>query len=334
MRNDDKSWRFIKGKDEFTFTKREAIEKVNINDVIDPDIKKTIIEQKGKGIDVRKIKDHQGNIIRHVRVKTRAGKKVKERLNYKSKHNYKNAYYSASGEIPYAIFLTNSDGNNIERKMIPVAIHEIAQVFKDIHKFDIEYYINKFHPNVSEHQDVKLLKVGQKVFVLKNDMEFERKQDIEFQMNRMYKISQFYDDGEGGIYLKYHLEATKDDDIDKNVKETKHKFIEQYDTEFGLPAIVEDLSELDISKRKKDFNDRKYRFVGLKDERFSRLIPFLGEEKVKEIKKEVSKYKKQSSIIEKEGETPLLKISTKDCNFLFENYNFEIDIAGDLKWLE
>lgn len=334
-RNSDGSWEYKTGKEEFTYTKRVKIEEIkNFDDIIDPDIRKIIVKQHNDGVDIRKIKDHQGNIIRHVRVKIKAGRKVKERINYKSKHEYKNTFYSMAGEIPYAIFITNLINGRIERKMIPIPIHEVAQTFKEYHKFTPELYLEKFHEEIKEYQDLKLLKVGQKVFVLKNDNEYENRKDIKFQINRMYKIKKFYDDGANGIYLKYHLEATKDDDIDKKVKESKHLYLKKYDEELGLNEIIEDTSIVDIKERKKDYNDKKYRFVGLKDERFKRLIPFLGEDKVKEIKKEIGKYKKQSSIIEKEGETPLLKITSTDCNFLYENYDFNIDITGKIIWIE
>jgi CRISPR-associated endonuclease Csn1 len=330
------SWKYLTGANEFTYTVRKPITEAKIDDIIDPDIKRIIKEQLKQGIEISNVKDHQGNRIRHVRVKTKAGKKVKERLNYKSKHDYKNAFYSAAGEIPYAIFITNLVNGRIERKMIPVPIHEVAQTFKEYQKFSIEIYLQKFYPEIEikEYQDVKLLKVGQKVFVLNADIEFEKRKEKAFQMNRMYKITQFFVDGSGGVYLKYHLEATKDDDIDMKVKESKHIFLKKYDDEFGLEDIIEDENIADIRERRKDYNDRKYKFVGLKDFRFARLIPHLGEEKVKKIKKEIGKYKKQSSVIEKERETPLLKITSTDCNFLYENYDFKVDITGNIEWIK
>ncbi len=334
LRDENKNWKYLEGADEYTYTVRKPITEVEIEDIIDPDIKKIIKEQIKQGNELSNIKDHQGKRIRRVRVKTKAGKKIKDRINYKSKHEHKNAFYSAAGEIPYAIFITNLVNGRIERKMIPIPIHEIAQTFKEFQKFTPEIYLQKFHPEINEYQDMKLLKVGQKVFVLKEDIEFENRKEKAFQMNRMYKITQFFVDGSGGIYLKYHLEATKDDDIDMKVKESKHLFLKKYDDILGLEDVLEDENIADIRERRKDYQDRKYRFVGLKDFRFARLIPHLGEEKVKEIKKEVSKYKKQSSIIEKERETPLLKVTSTDCNFLFENYDFKIDITGKIEWVE
>ena len=88
-------WKFKEGKDKFVFVKREDINKVKnsdklISSIIDPIIKQIVMEQKNREL----IKDYQGNIIRHVRVKTNNGRIVKERLNYRSKHSYKNIIYS------------------------------------------------------------------------------------------------------------------------------------------------------------------------------------------------------------------------------------------------
>jgi CRISPR-associated endonuclease Csn1 len=329
LRNDDKSWKYKTGTDEFTYAKREPIEKAKIEDVIDPDIKVRIIEQKEKGVDIRKIEDHQDNIIRHVRVKTKAGKKVKDRLNYKSKHDYKNSFYSAAGEIPYAVFLTKKNRETIEHKMIPVAIHEVAQVFKDIHKFDEEYYLNKFHPKLEKYPDIKLLKVGQKAFVLKDDEEFEQRKDVEFQMNRMYVITQFKYDG-SKIMLKYHLEAQSKSDIDSRIKSIKSNILDKVEKELNISPIIEDVVIENSNDRKKDYEKRKIDFKN----RLYNIEENSNRKVASKYKQIIEEYKTESSQIIKEGETSILGFSKNNWNFLFENYDFEIDITGKLTWLE
>lgn len=329
IRNDDGSWRYLKGKDEFKNVVRKPIADVKISDIIDPDIKKHIENQLGNGVSRRKLKDHQGNIIRHVRVKTRAGKKVKDRLNYKSKHDYKNAYYSAAGEIPYAIFITNLVDGRIERKMIPVAIHEVAQTYKDYHEFTPEVYLEKFHPEIEEYKDIKLLKVGQKVFVLKDDNEYERKYEIDFQVNRMYKITQFKYDG-SKIMLKYHLEAQAKSDIDNWIKQTKSDILDIVENDLNIEPIIANESIEDNIERKKDYEKRKINFnlrLKLIEEKGGKKLALNVQEKIEE-------YKTESSKIINEGETPILGLSRNNWNFLFENYDFEIDIIGKLTWLE
>ena len=125
------NWKYKAGKDEFIFVKRENIDKVKSSDklieaIVDPAIKKIVREQKNS----EPIKDYQGNIIRHVRIKTSAGKEVKQRVNYRSKHDYKNKFYSEAGSLPYAVLLQKGVKDTIVREMIPVASFEIAKMYK------------------------------------------------------------------------------------------------------------------------------------------------------------------------------------------------------------
>ena len=104
----------------------------------------------------------------------------------------------------------------------------------------------------------------------------------------------------------------KDDEIDKAVKIKKDELVSEFDKKFGLPEIEEDLSIQDVKERRKKYEDDRYKFVGLKDFRFNRLLPFMGEEEVNKIRKNLSVYRKQSTSIEAEGNTPLLKINKAD----------------------
>ena len=323
-------WKYKSGDDEFIYTERKSIEDVlkKTSDIVDPDIRKLVESQKRN----KPILDFQGNEIRHVRIKVRAGKKVKERVNYRSKHEHKNHFYSASGSIPYAVMLQKSLGDKVERKMIPIASYQIAEVYRKIRTFNEVEFVKKYYPEY-ELYDKKLLKVGQKVFVIQDDEEFNQRNEKEFQRNRLYKITQI---GDNTIYLKFHLEASKDDDIDAKVKIKKDEIVSEFDKKYDLPHITEDETISDAQERKKKYEDQRYRFVGMKDFRFKRLIPYMGEEEVSKLKNNLSKFKKQSSRIESgmDGETPLLKLNKEESwNFLYEDYDFTLNIKGELNWL-
>ncbi len=323
------NWKFKTGKDEYCFVKRENIDKVKTSDslilsIIDPVIRELVRVQKNNA----EIKDYQGNNIRHVRIKTKGGKEVKDRLNYLSKHDYKNKFYSEAGSIPYSILLQKFNKDGVKREMIPIASFEIAKMYKKAGVFDIEKYILDFQPEYKVWKK-ELLKVGQKVLVLKEDNEYEERHDVTFQKNRLYVITKF---SEGSIWLKHHLEATKDEDIDMLAKTKKDKIISLIEKELGLLEIKEDESILNISARKNDFEDRKYKFTSLSNFRFSRLVQLIGIEKTQEIKKKLDIYKKQSSFLEIEGETPLLKMSKENWNFLLEGKDFEMNIGGTIKF--
>lgn len=324
-------WKYKEGKDEFVFVKRESITKVKESDklisaIIDPVIKQLIEEQKNN----YEIKDYQGNIIRHVRIKTSTGKEVKERLNYRSKYDYKNKFYSEAGSVPYAILVQKSDDNNVKRDLIPVTSFEIAKEFKKQRKFIVEDFISVKYPTFLQWDKRQLLKTGQKVIVLNADADFEKRTNIDFQQKRMFVINQF---SEGNIWLNYHLNALSKDEVKKSIADIKDEKLFEYEKEFELPAILPDLNILDNKKRKDDFETRKYRFDNLNSFRFTRLIDSIGLEKTKEIKKELDKYKAIPSTIEIEGETPLLKIGKpENWNFLFEGEDFEISLDGKINW--
>ncbi|GHT67414.1 hypothetical protein FACS189452_05090 [Bacteroidia bacterium] len=329
VKRKNNDWIYKQGKDEFSYVVRKPIKDVlsKIDDIVDPCIRELVRKQKNNA----EIKDFQGNVIRHVRIKVKAGKEVKERVNYRSKHEYKNKFYSESGSIPYAILLQKVVNGNLEKIMIPIASYEIARMYKKAGNFDIEQYIQENHADFAAWNK-QLLKVGQKVFVLKEDNEFEQRKNIDFQRNRLYVITQF---SEGSIWLKYHLTAQADNDIDKSVKEEKNKLLCKYESQYGLPEIIEDANIIDNNARKDDFEKRKYDFTSVdKSFRFTRLLEIIGKEKTKSIKKELDKYKKQSGTIEVEGETPLLKMSKENWNFLLEGTDFEMKLDGTIEFKE
>ncbi|MBC6399840.1 MAG: hypothetical protein GDA37_02295 [Ekhidna sp.] len=253
LRREQGKWIFESGKNEFTFTKRVPVDGVKTNDIIDPKIKDIVANAKAENtIPI----DAQGKTIRHVRIKASTGREVKKRLNYLSKHDYKNKFYSEAGSIPYAIMVEKE-----KKRLIPLPSFEIAKAAKDLNirkwdEADIEKYLSKCPPKLSGYSGKRLLRVGQKVIVFKSDEEYHQKEDLAFQMNRMYYITQFHSDGRR-IYLRYHLEARSRDEINK------------------YPASIE-----------------------------------------------------------VEGDTPLLLMSSKNWNFLYEGEDFEISLLGEIKFIK
>ncbi|MCO5234620.1 MAG: hypothetical protein M9933_00010 [Chitinophagaceae bacterium] len=327
-------WEYKTGKDEFVFVKREPIDKVKASDklieaIIDPIIKKLVKDQKSK----LGIKDYQGKIIRHVRIKTSAGKEVKERVNYTSKYDYKNKFYSESGSLPYAVLLQN---NNNERVMIPVASFELAKAYKKHGSFVIDEYLKKYdkenNTKYADYPGKKLLKVGQKVIILKEDAEYDKRKDVDFQTKRLYVITQF---SEGSIWLKYHLEAQSKDEIKDNISVLKDELLRKYEIKEGINEVVEDLTIQDNKKRKDDYESRRYRFDTISNSfRLKLLSEKIGLEKAKDIKNELDKFKAISSSIEIEGKTPLLKMASKNWNFLYEGEDFKVSLLGEIEWIE
>jgi CRISPR-associated endonuclease Csn1 len=65
---------------------------------------------------------------------------VKERVNYRSKHDYKNKFYSEAGSLPYAILLQRSNNGKVEREMFPIASFELAKAYKKHGSFVIDEF--------------------------------------------------------------------------------------------------------------------------------------------------------------------------------------------------
>lgn len=332
-------WEYKQGKDEFIYTVRKPIKDVlsKIDDIVDPVIKELVRTQRNN----TEIKDYQGNVIRHVRIKTSSGQPVKERVNYRSSHEYKNQYYSAAGSLPYAILLEKGNprkkftkagdipDEKTERMMLPIASFEVAKMNKKSRKFDIEQYIKVQYPDYA-YWNKRLLKVGQKVIVLNNDEEYEKKSDIDFQTKRLYVITKFSD---GSIWMKYHLEAQADKDIDKSIKAEKDRLLRQSEIEHNIPEVSEDNTIKDAVARKDDYENKRYSFARLDAYRFVRLNERIGIDGVKHLKAELDKFKTQSGTIEIEGKTPLLKMSKENWNFLYEGDDFEITLLGELQFI-
>lgn len=319
-------WIYKKGNDEFIYVKREPIEKITqakIKDIVDPSLAKKIESQLGNKV----ILDWQGNTIRHVRIKKKAGKRVKERVNYKSDKNYKNYFYAESGSIPYGIMLFNPSSN--ERVLLQVHSYQVAEVFRLKRKFDIELFVNKYHPQYSKYEKL-LLKVGQRLIVLNNDDEFEKRFNKDFLKNRLYKISKF---DNGSLWLEYHLNAIADGDLDSLVKNKKNELLWTYERNLGLNEVVKDESIKNLKERNEDYERRKFKLNSYDDYRIKRIVDNFGKEKATEIKKELGKFKKVSSFVEAEGETPLLKLNTSESwNFLYEKRDFDTSILGEIKF--
>ena len=320
-------WKYKTGKEEFVFVKREPINRVkssekNINSIVDPQIRKLVKEQKNNSV----IRDSQNNIIRHVRIHTKAGREVKQRINYESKYDYKNKFYSEAGSIPYAILLQKiHKGRNI-KNIIPIPSFEIAKIHKQEGKFDIESCIQRFHPNYKDNNwNKQLLKVGQKVLVLKNDSEYNKRNDIDFQQKRLYFITQFE---EKRILLIYHLETRSKTEISDEIKTIKDSILASIETSLDIPIIEEDTTIKDNKERKQDYEKRKYDF----NKRIDIISQYLKKEDIEAIKKKLEQYKTESSIIEIEGKTPLLKMSRNNWNFLYEGIDFDTTITGNLNF--
>ena len=161
--------------------------------------------------------------------------------------------------------------------------------------------------------------------------QFERNiKDIDFQIKKMYKIIKF----DNAIWLKYHLEAQKDTDIDDKLKLVKDNIVRKVEIEYNIPEVKEDINIKNLKIRKDKYKKDRFSFSNYSDFRLNRLIPFIGKEKIVNLRSKLRKIKTISSEIDKDTIIPLLKINKSErWLFLIEDFDFKIDITGEITWL-
>lgn len=322
------NWSFKSGKDEFVFVKRESIDKVKgssnlISLIVDPVIRELVSRQRANS----EIKDYQGNVIRHVRIHTKSGREVKERINYLSYHEHKNKFYSTAGSIPYAVLLQNFNNGNVDREMISLPSFEIAKMYRDDGRYNIPRFVKKYYSQF-KGWNMDLLKVGQRVFVLNEDLDYEKRNNIEFQKNRLYIISKF---GEDSIWLEHHLNALSENEVKNAVDISKDEILCRIEKKYDIPLVVENTTIVNDRDRKDDYEKRKFSFNSIgKDYRLKRLSTVIGVKETRKIKKELDKYKVRSSKIEIEGNTHFLKMSKQNWSFLIEGKDFDMNMDGTI----
>ncbi len=325
LRNHDGSFKFKEGKDAFFYAVRVSVDEAKkyIDDIIDPVIKDLIIKQKNNSQPL----DYNNKPIRHIRIKANAGKVVKHRLNYLSKQEYKNYYYAASKSLPYAVLIERTDNNSTNRILIPISTSEIAKTFKQAGKFNVQEYISIFHPEYVDYNSKKLLKLGQKIIVLKNDSEFEIiKEERQILIKRFYIINQFEYKGDK-IILKYHLEARSEKEIDTSIKEKKHNILNAYEKKLEIPEIQPDINIQNISEREKEYAKRLYDFKAR-----LKVIKERDTQMGLTIEQELNKHVTQASKLNDDNPAPILGLSSRFWNFLIESIDFEINPDGEIIW--
>jgi len=217
-----------KGNEVYKMVGRKPIENVNFktDKIIDEYLAKHLKKQITKGIKPNELKDFQGNIIRHLRCEVKAGRGVMNPENatvlkeqtYKSNKEYKNYYYTDSGDNYMFGLYENEHG----RKIISVntfeatnyALEQNEETKKEIFKTEEPIIIGRG----KEKKEAELIHIfipGQKVlFFLDNKDELKDLDKFELS-KRLYFVKRFHQAERGNIIFQNHLEARSDDELSK-----------------------------------------------------------------------------------------------------------------------
>ncbi len=257
------------GKDEMWVVGRKPIADIKIDkdEIVDPYLKRHIESQLSDGVALSEIKDFNGKTIRRVRVRVKAGRgfldadkvtELKEQT-YKSKYDYKNMYYTNSGDN-YAFGYYK--GLN-QRKIVPINLLEASKVGKLIGSYKLDDLFEQVLDLGSGKSQEKVslyhvFQVGQKVLIYYNDRtELSGLNKQEFSA-RLYFVKKLADANAQRILFQHHLESRNDQqlliDFPKEVFGTKGKDgFSSFSKDFIIPRLLLTPSNYNFLIEAKDF---------------------------------------------------------------------------------
>lgn len=212
----------VNGKDEMWVVGRKPITDLKIDKdvIVDPFLERHIQSQIYTGTSLSDLKDFNGKIIRRIRVRVKAGRgfldadnvtELKEQT-YKSKYDYKNTYYTNSGDN-YAFGYYK--GVN-QRKIVPINLFEASKIGKLNGSYKLEDFFEKRisiggGKNMEVVELYHVFQVGQKVLFFDQDKS-ELEAINEFS-KRLYFIRKLADAKQSLIQFQHHLEARSDEEL-------------------------------------------------------------------------------------------------------------------------
>jgi CRISPR-associated endonuclease Csn1 len=257
------------GKDEMWVVGRKPITDLKIGKdvIVDPYLERHIQDQLISGIPITELKDFNEKVIRRIRVRVKAGRgfldadkvtELKEQT-YKSKYDYKNMYYTNSGDN-YAFGYYK--GVN-QRKIVSINLLEASKVGK----INGSYYLEDLFEKTLDlgtgksQEKVKLyhvFQVGQKVLIYFHDRsELNDLNPVEISA-RLYFIKNLADANTQRILFQHHLEARDDHqlliDFPKESFGTKGKDgFSSFSSDFVVPRLLLTPSNYNFLIEGKDF---------------------------------------------------------------------------------
>lgn len=271
----------VNGKDEMWVVGRKPITDLKIgNDIIvDPYLEKHIRNQLLNGFSLSELKDFNGKTIRRIRVRVKAGRgfldadkitELKEQT-YKSKYEYKNNYYTNSGDNYAFGYYKGKDF----RKIIPINLLEASKVGKmngSYSPYDL-FEKSLFLGSGKKQEEVNLyhvFQVGQKILIYiseKSELKNLKRSEIS---QRLYFVKKLADANAQRILFQHHLEARDDQklliDFPKDSFGTKGKDgFSSISQDFIAPRLLLTPSNYNFIIEGKDFDltlsgEVKFRF--------------------------------------------------------------------------
>jgi CRISPR-associated endonuclease Csn1 len=232
LRNDDGSIKYLKdgkGNEVYQMVGRKLIENINFKTdlIVDVHLGNHLKEQIENGAKHNELKDFQGKAIRRLRCVVKSGRGVMNPDNvtvvkeqtYKSNKEYKNYYYTDSGDN----YMFGLYENEFGRKIVSInvfdstrfSINQNNDALKEIFKSVEPVKIGRGN-KAKEGKLVHIFKQGQKIiFYNENIEELKDLNDNEIS-KRLYFVKKLADANAQRILFQHHLEARNDEGLSKD----------------------------------------------------------------------------------------------------------------------
>lgn len=257
-----------KGNEVFKMVGRKPIEKVNFKTdiIIDQHLANHVRAQIAIGVKPNELKDFQGNTIRRLRCEVKVGRGVMNPDNatkvkmqtYKSDKEYKNYYYTDSGDNYMFGLYENGNG----RKIVSINTLEATRYALDQNKDSTKEIFNSVEPvmigrgkNAKEGDLVHIFLPGQKVIFFLEDKEEIKDLSEKELSKRVYFVKRLYQAEVGNMVFQYHLESRSDEQLSKEygAKGRNGFSVNDLDNEFSPPRILYTPTKDNFIIEEKDF---------------------------------------------------------------------------------
>lgn len=217
-----------KGNDVYKMVGRKSIENINFSSdiIVDEHLANHLKEQLGNGVKQNELEDFQGNKIRHLRCVVKSGRGVMNPDNvtvvkeqtYKSDKEYKNYYYTDSGDN----YMFGLYENEFGRKIVSINTFEATQLALNQNKESKHDVFKSKEPvligrgkKVKEGKLAHIFIPGQKVLFFMESREELKDLNKNDLSNRFYYVKRFHQAERGNMIFQHHLEARNDDELSK-----------------------------------------------------------------------------------------------------------------------
>lgn len=264
----------LEKKGEFWMVGRKMVEDINLKSdaIIDKTLAEHIKKQVDEGVSLSLLVDLNGNRLRHVRCRVKAGRGflatesvtvIKEQT-YKSKHEYKNYYYTNSGDnYAFGLYV----GAN-QRKIVPVNLFDASKINNYKHVDDSKELFEPliFIGNGKNKVEAKLYHVfqpGQKVLFYNENKDELKDLGTEELSKRLYYVRTLADAKQGLIQFQHHLEARNDEQLNNDFPKDqfgakgKNGF-SIFSLEFVAPRLLLSAGNFNFIIENKDFEFTMY----------------------------------------------------------------------------